>query len=242
LAAPVKEAERTSFAPVLVARDLVARRDACAVEDVSLELAPGDFCALRGVEGSGRGLLLRLLGLLERADAGEITVEGRPTAALSHAERDELRNHRFGFIFSAPFLLPSMTVLENVAMPLFRISHLTPEQAHARTDLLLDFVDLRQEAQEPINSLSAHAQQCVSLARALATEPAVIIAEELEGAVMLEERQRFSALLRDAAGRFGVAIVAAVPPEFIGRKGDRLIDLAAGRVVQDSAAYRELGT
>jgi lipoprotein-releasing system ATP-binding protein len=209
---------------------------------VTLEFIAGDFCTLRGEPGSGRTLLLRLLGLLERPESGDVLVEGVGTSEFDEPVRDELRNRRFGFIFSAPFLLPSMTVLENIAMPLFRISQLNPEQARARTDLLLNFVGLLEAEQERIDSLSYHAQQCVALARALATEPAVIVAEELDGPILPEERLHFYRLLRSAAERFGVTIIAAVPPTFVEEKIDRVIDIVAGRVLRDTAALRELGT
>lgn len=227
--------------PVIAVRSLSATRDGTLVDDISLEWYPAQFCAVRGEPGSGKELLLRLLSLSELADSGDVLVEGKLASALDPGARAELRNHRFGFIFAAPFLLPSMTVLENVAMPLFRISHVEPAQARERTRTLLDFIEMPDAAQASVDSLSPFSQHCVSLARALANEPAAVIVEELDGDMTAAERERFGGLLRAAARKFSSCVIAAVPAGFATQSDDRVIELAAGRVVGDSAALRELG-
>src|SRR2546426_697944 len=91
------------------------------VRRVSLAVEAGTWCVLHGVEGCGKNLLLRLLGLLETPDSGEVFVRGAPTRALDEAARLELRNRVFGYVFAEPFLLDTFLVAENVAMPLFKI-------------------------------------------------------------------------------------------------------------------------
>jgi ABC-type transport system involved in cytochrome bd biosynthesis fused ATPase/permease subunit len=106
MAAPMNAPEITDSAPVLAARELSAHREACALECVLLEIAAGEFCVLRGAAGSGRTLLLRLLGLLERPDSGEVIVEGAATSQLDEAARDKLRTNASGLFSLLRFFSP----------------------------------------------------------------------------------------------------------------------------------------
>ena len=114
-------------------------QDGETVCGLDASFAPGRFHVLRGPDGCGKNLLLRWLGLLQPPEAGEVLVQGSATRALSEEARAELRTQRFGFVFAAPFLLTSFSVIENVAMPLFKVSQVTPEEARRRTEALLGF-------------------------------------------------------------------------------------------------------
>ena len=129
-----------SSQPVLELRNVTCGEDGCALRGLSMGFAAGVFHLLTGEPACLRAALLRVLGLLDAPESGAVFLESRNVTPLADPERDEIRNQRCGFLFAEPFLLPSFTVVENVAMPLFKISHFTPEQARERTDLLLDFV------------------------------------------------------------------------------------------------------
>src|SRR5882762_7651796 len=120
--------------------------------------APGRFHVLRGATGCGKNLLLRWLGLLQAPASGEVLVGGNATRALSDEARAELRTQRFGFVFTAPFLLTSFSVIENVAMPLFKVSQVTPEEARRRTEALLGFVGVMEAAEYKIEELPLRVQ------------------------------------------------------------------------------------
>lgn len=202
---------------------------ACATAPaLSLHFGAATFTVLAGAPGSGRGAFLRVLGLLDPPAGGEVLLEGRPTARLDEPARELLRNQRCGFLFAAPFLLPAMTVLENVAMPLFKISQVEPAQARSRTEALLEFVGLAASAQDLAETLPLFQQHCVSLARALANEPAVLVVESLDAGLTAAESSRFAALLRQAVERFGVAVIASAPADFASEKTDRVIPFVQG--------------
>jgi ABC-type lipoprotein export system ATPase subunit len=225
--------------PLLEARALSAAREGAAVDNISLMLAQGSFTAISGHAGCGRNLLLRLLGLLELPDSGAVIFQGSAVHDLPDDQRAGLRDRHFGFVFAAPFLLPGLTVVENLAMPLFRIANLSPQQARERSDTLLEFVGLSSLAEEPIDALSPFAQHCVSLARSLAHEPSVLLVEALESGLTADEHLRFAELLRGAAGTFGTAVVAAVGEGYPLSHNDRVIELQAGRIVRGSGLLRE---
>ena len=195
-----------------------------ALRGLSLCFRAGALHLITGEPANQRGALLRVLGLLDAPESGEVFLEKQNVAALAEPDRDRIRSERCGFLFAAPFLLPAFSVVENVAMPLFKISHFTPEQARERTDLLLAFTGLTAEAQQPVDELTDFQQHAVSLARALANDPAVITVESLD-ALSASDAARFSTLLRQTCARFGVAVIASVPADFPAGPGDCVIAL-----------------
>lgn len=227
---------------ILEARDLCAAdQGAEPVRGVSLAFEPGTFNLLTGDEACGKHRLLRLLGLLEVPSSGDVFIEGRATSALTEAAREELRNVRFGYVFAAPFLLTSFTVLENIAMPLFRISHSEPDEARLRTGELLEFAGLTDLAGENVRALSPAEQQRASLARGLANRPAVLIVENLDAELGGADLQSFASLLRRTATHFGTAVIATASLQFSAERNDRVIELGAGEVRADSRLMEELG-
>ena len=124
--------------PAVELRAVSCARGAESLREVSASFARATFHLLGGAPGGGRELLLRVLGALEKPDRGEVFIEGQPTSGLSEEERAELRGRRCGFVFRAPFLLPAFSVVENLAMPLFRLSHVDAAEARCRTDELLE--------------------------------------------------------------------------------------------------------
>ena len=201
-----------------------------ALRGLSLRFHAGVLHLIAGEPAHQRGALLRVLGLFDAPESGEVFLEAQNVAVLAEPERDRIRSERCGFLFAAPFLLPAFTVVENVAMPLFKISRFTPEQARERTDLLLEFTGLTAEAQQPVDELTEFQQHVVSLARALANDPAVITVESLD-ALSAGDAASFSALLRRTCARFGVAVIASVPADFPAEPGDCLIALEANGAI-----------
>ncbi len=211
-----------SYQPVLELRHVSCGSHEHAARDCSARFSAGTLHLINGDPARVRSIL-RVIGLLDPPGSGEVHFETRDVTALDDRAREDLRNQRCGFLFAAPFLLPGFSVVENVAMPLFKISRFTPEQARARTDLLLDFVGLAPESQCPVEELTPFKQHAVSLARALANDPAVITVESLDGDLSISDTADFAALLRRCCARFGVAIIAAAPIDFPVKTGDRIL-------------------
>ena len=224
------------------------------LRDVFCAAAEGDHGALlRGVNatfagqqlhlltdlaGSGHARLLRVLGLLELPERGDVLFAARSTRALSEEARAELRCRGFGCVFASPFLLPAFSAIENVAMPLFRIADATPEQARDRAEALLGFVGLAGRESARVAALTPEEQHAVALARALAHEPAVLLVENLDTALAGETLGNFAMRLREACGRFDVAVIATVSPAFSAAPGDRVLEISGGVVRRDSARLR----
>jgi len=185
--------------------------------------------------------LFRFAGLLEKPAEGEVLIQGNSVRGLSEEGWTELRTQRLGFAFAAPFLLGSFSVIENVAMPLFKISHVDPEEARRRTEAMLDFVGLAGAAARPVDELSAPAQYQVAVARGLVNEPAALLVENLDGALAGDELEEYVALLRKAAAAFGPAVIATASAEWKLLPGDRVLDLARGAIARDSEFLPELG-
>jgi lipoprotein-releasing system ATP-binding protein len=232
-------------APAVTALELCAvsgsSDDGESVSGLHAAFAPGRFHVLRGPAGGGKSLLLRWLGLLQAPEAGEVFIEGSATRALSEEARAELRTQRFGFVFAAPFLLHSFYVIENVAMPLFKVSQVTPEEARRRTEELLAFVGVAEAAECRVEELSPRAQYQVAVARGLVNEPSFLLVENLDGVLAGEELQAFVDLLHRAGERFGTTIVATASPALPLLWPHRVLDIVGGAITSDVELLPERG-
>lgn len=204
------------------------------IESVSLACAPHTTTLLWGADRCGKGALLRLLGLLEAPACGEVFFHGTPTRDLSGHDRAELRNRHFGFLFTEPFLLPSFSIVENIAMPLLKISSATPETARVRTLELMQFVGLSEDTEFGSESLSFYEQQLVSLARALANQPDVLIVENVDHNLRHDELLRFVELLRKANAEFKTTTIITASSDALAPLADRVVHIAAGAIHRDS--------
>lgn len=200
------------------------------IERVSLDCEAGTVTLLQGAGGCGKNLLLRVLGLLEAPDAGEVFFRDRPTRGLSEADRAALRNHHFGYLFPEPFLLPSLSVLENIAMPLLKISAVSTEEAQARTREVLDFVGLVDATESGIDGLTLFEQHRVALARALVNRPSVLIVENLDASLRDNELAQFAGLIRRSGVEFDAAVILTASDDSDVLPADRLVQIVDGAV------------
>jgi ABC-type lipoprotein export system ATPase subunit len=197
--------------PLLRCRDIHCRRPLwrsgeSVVRGVSADFAEGRFHTVSGSAGSGHDLLLHVLGLLERPDRGEIHVGGAEGTALDDAGRDELRQRNFGFLFPACGLLPSLTVLENIACPLLKAGHIPEVEQREHAVFALQFCGLEAEVQTPVASLDPSAHSVVSFARAIVHRPRVLIAESPAGPDAL------LSLARRAVDETGLTVIWGTRP------------------------------
>ena len=213
-------------------RRILRAAEPSRVRDVSLAIEPGTLNVLWGNEGSGKNLLLRLLGLLETPDVGEVFLHGAPTRALDEQLRLALRNQHFGFVFDEPFLLDAFSVTENVAMPLFKISGSGVDEARKHTERVLEFVGLSEQAQTGVASLSPFDQRRVSLARALVNRPEMLIVEDVDARVAARELAGFGEIVQRAKTDLGITVIMSASSAVL--ECDRAIQLEAGAVAHDS--------
>jgi ABC-type lipoprotein export system ATPase subunit len=225
---------------LLEARDLTCSSHQNGdVRGVTLAFDRNGFVAITGDSESGHNLLLRLIGLMEKSQIGDVLLDGNSTAMLDEGRRADFRSLHFGYVFAAPFLLSSLTVVENIAMPLFKIAQVTPSEARGRTEAILDFAGLAGTAQQCANTLPRYEQQCAALARALILEPSFVLVENLDAERGSPDSRRFEVLLRQACAQFRLSVIATVTPDFTAESTDRVIAMGNGVVLSDSRQAEE---
>jgi ABC-type lipoprotein export system ATPase subunit len=197
------------------------------LHDISLTAEAGSITALLGRSGCGKTTLLNLAGAMDFPTAGEVLIEGRNTASLSDAELTALRRKRIGFVFQFFQLLPTLTVLENVELPLLLAG---ARDASATARDRLGWVGLKEKAASLPYQLSGGQQQRVAIARALVHNPEIVIADEPTGNLDTASGDQVLTLLRDAATRFGATVLVATHSAEAAAIADVRIGLRDGRV------------
>lgn len=211
-------------------RDLPGPVPVTLVTDINLTLSSGDFAVVTGASGSGKSSLLYLLGLLDVPTRGEIHIDGRPTAALDGDARARLRLERFGFVFQFHFLLPELTVLENVLLPMRKLGRLGTSAMREHGMDLLDKLSMADQAQKRPDQLSGGQRQRAAIARALANDPAFILADEPTGALDSKNGRQVFDILHDLAGQ-GRTVLVVTHDEGLAAQASRRIRMLDGRII-----------
>ncbi len=198
------------------------------LKGVELEISAGQFVAVAGPSGSGKTTLLGLLAGLDRPTAGRVIIDGQDLDALTEDERARFRVNRIGFVFQTFHLLPTLTALENVLVPL----ELAGSDATARASALLERVGLGDRAHHYPVQLSGGERQRVSLARAFANRPRILFADEPTGNLDRETGARVAALLEQLNRDAGTTLVLVTHDGALAARADRILRLESGRVVE----------
>jgi putative ABC transport system ATP-binding protein len=202
-----------------------------ALNDVHLEIQPGEYVAISGPSGCGKTTLLSLLGLLDTPSDGEYTLAGEPVAKLSAAERARIRNRQIGFIFQAFNLIGDLTVYENVELPL-TYRGLSASERKRRVTEALEKVGMTHRMKHYPAQLSGGQQQRVAVARAVAGDPLILLADEPTGNLDSVNGEAVMELLRDLH-RGGATICMVTHDPRYSAHADREIHLFDGRVVEE---------
>ncbi|TNF36121.1 MAG: ABC transporter ATP-binding protein [Deltaproteobacteria bacterium] len=198
---------------------------------VDLTVTRGEFVALEGRSGSGKSTLLNILGLLDRATAGEVWLDGSRVSDLDDAGLTELRARSLGFIFQFHHLINALSAVENVMMPLAARAGRVKRDMRARALAALADVGLADRADESPRRLSGGQQQRVAIARALVADPPLILADEPTGNLDSTTADEVFALLRRATRDKGVAVLMVTHDMDLARRCDRVVELLDGRIV-----------
>lgn len=198
---------------------------------VTLAVAPGELVGLVGPSGAGKSTLLHLAGLLEKPDGGTVTVDGEDASRLSDGDRTALRRRSIGFVYQFHHLLPEFSALENVAMPQM-IAGVSGRTARARAEDLLTRVGLGARLTHRPARLSGGEQQRTAIARALANDPRLLVADEPTGNLDQKTADEVFAMLAGLVrgGNFG-ALVATHNLDLAARM-DRVLEMREGRIVE----------
>ena len=227
----------TSPPPALLEAQHVTRRlpeGVTLVADASLKVDRGEFIAITGPSGSGKSSLLYLLGLLDRPTEGRVLLEGRDTASLSAAELASLRLARLGFVFQFHFLLPEFSTLDNVLIPIRRLGRLKDAAARAQAMKLLEALGMAEAAAKLPEQLSGGMRQRAAIARALANDPAIILADEPTGNLDTRNAAAVFDIFQRLAAEEGRAILVVTHDAELAKRANRRIHLVDGRIVSDT--------
>lgn len=201
-----------------------------ALDGANLEIYPGEFVSIIGPSGSGKSTLMNIMGCLDVADKGEYVLDGMPIENYSEDELAKIRNKKIGFIFQGFNLLSRMTAQENVELPLI-YQKLSQQERHRRAMEELKRVGLEKRAMHKPSELSGGQQQRVAVARALATHPALLLADEPTGNLDSRTGNEIMALFHEL-NRAGNTIVLITHNDEIARQAGRRIRISDGHVTE----------
>jgi putative ABC transport system ATP-binding protein len=199
------------------------------LNDISLDVMPGEFTALMGPSGSGKSTLLNLIAGIDKPDSGELRVGGLDITALSESELADWRAGHIGFIFQFYNLMPVLSAFENVELPLM-LTSLTRAERRERVDLTLAMVGLEDRKAHYPSELSGGQQQRVAIARAIVTDPTLIVADEPTGDLDRVSAGEVLALLRRLNDELGKTILMVTHDLQAARSARRLIHLEKGEL------------
>jgi lipoprotein-releasing system ATP-binding protein len=229
--------ETQTMAPLITARNVTRILPGIVpttlVHDIDLAILENEFVAITGPSGSGKSSLLYLLGLLDLPTTGEVTIHGRATVHMNEEERAHTRLTQLGFVFQFHFLLPEFTILDNVMLPMRALGALSVEAMRKRARDLLGSLGLADHVHKRPDQLSGGQRQRVAVARALANEPPVILADEPTGSLDSHASEQVFEVLRELVDKHGKTVVAVTHDLALAARMDRHIELLDGRVVAD---------
>ena len=216
----IKNIKKQYVLPTMVLNTLI---------DINLEIYEGEFVAIMGPSGSGKSTLMNILGCLDRPTTGEYYLYDREVAQLSDDELAEVRNKKIGFVFQSFNLLPRMSALENVALPLV-YANISSKERRERAISMLEKVGLQDRMQHKPNELSGGQRQRVAIARALINNPAIIMADEPTGNLDTKSSEDIMEIFAQLNEQ-GKTIIVVTHEQEIALKTKRIITVRDGRIV-----------
>jgi putative ABC transport system ATP-binding protein len=208
---------------------MAAGVEVVALRDVSLTIEEGEYLAIMGPSGSGKSTLLNLIGCLDRPSSGHYILGGEDVSGLSDSELSEVRGRRIGFVFQSFNLIPQLTALDNIEVPLF-YQQVPRRERRRRGEELAERVGLGARARHKPMELSGGEQQRVAIARALANDPLIILADEPTGNLDSRTGQEILAIFDDLSSR-GRTLIIVTHDESVGRRTHSIVRVADGLVI-----------
>ena len=217
---------------VKVSKQFTSRRVINALENVDLEIGRGELVSIVGPSGSGKSTLLNIIGGLSRATSGEIYLDGRAVGGLSDDDLTRVRREKIGFIFQFFNLLPSLTSLENVSLPL-HLRGWSRKKIDQRAHELLEMVQLQERMDFLPDELSGGERQRVAIARALAFQPPILLADEPTGNLDTATGAEILKLMHDLHNRLGATVLIVTHDATVAESCPRTVALRDGHIVSD---------
>ena len=215
-----------------VTKRFAGNRDVIALDSVTLSIPRGEMVSIIGPSGSGKSTLLNLVGGLDRPTTGQVSIDGERLANLSDDDMTRVRRDKIGFIFQFFNLLPTLSCVENVGLPL-HLRGWPRKKVDERARELLTLVQLDRRLTHLPDELSGGERQRVAIARALSVYPQVLLADEPTGNLDTRTGEEILALIRDVHARLGCTVVIVTHDMTVARSCQRTIALRDGRIVED---------
>lgn len=202
------------------------------LKGIDLMIEKGEIVSIVGPSGAGKTTLLQIMGTLDKADMGTVTLNGTEIGRLKEKELSAFRNKQIGFVFQFHQLLPEFTALENVMIPAL-IAGTSSSEATRKAKETLDFLGLSERAAHKPAELSGGEKQRVAVARALINNPAVILADEPSGSLDTRNKEELHQLFFDLRDKLGQTFVIVTHDENLARLTDRTIHIVDGRIASE---------
>jgi len=200
-----------------------------ALDDVSLKIEAGEYIAVMGPSGSGKSTLMNILGLLDRANAGDYLLDGINVSKLNEAERTRVRSEKIGFVFQSYHLVPRLTARENIELPLV-LSGIPAKQRKQKVDVVLDKLSLMDRAHHIPNQLSGGQRQRVAIGRAIVMKPSILLADEPTGNLDSKSGAGVTQLL-ESLNVEGITLIVVTHDPTLGARARRQLNMLDGRVL-----------
>ena len=215
-----------------VTKQFAGKRDVVALDAVSLAIPRGEMVSIIGPSGSGKSTLLNLVGGLDRPTTGQVSIDGEPLGNLTDDALTRVRRDKIGFIFQFFNLLPTLSCVENVGLPL-HLRGWPRQKVDERARELLSLVQLDHRLTHLPEELSGGERQRVAIARALSVYPPVLLADEPTGNLDTRTGEEILTLIRDVHTRLGCTVVIVTHDMSVARSCQRTVALRDGRIVED---------
>ncbi len=203
-----------------------------ALRGISFDVAKGEFLVVMGPSGSGKTTLLNLVGAIDKPTSGKISIDDRDITTLGEGELTKLRRHKIGFIFQFYNLIPALTALENVELPMLTAG-ISRKDASKRASQLLETVGLAERVGHLPDELSGGEQQRVAIARALANKPSVILADEPTGDLDTKTGIEVVQILYDTSKKENATVIVVTHDPAITEKADRILRMRDGNIIRE---------
>lgn len=203
-----------------------------ALDEIDLAIDKGEYCSIMGASGSGKSTAMNIIGCLDSPTAGEYYLDGIAVANLNQDELADIRNRKIGFVFQQFHLLPQMTALENVMLPMI-YADITPSERIERAEIALDRVGLSNRLGNKPNQLSGGQQQRVAIARAIVNEPLILLADEPTGALDSQTTQEVLNIF-DELHNSGITIIMVTHEPEVAKQTARIIWFKDGKVTNNN--------
>jgi lipoprotein-releasing system ATP-binding protein len=203
------------------------------VREINVSIMPGEFVAITGPSGSGKSSLLYLLGLLDRPSDGAILIHGKDTSGYSGDALAAVRLQRVGFVFQFHFLLPEFSALDNVLVPMRRLERWTDKEARERAERLLTDVGLADQIKKRPDQMSGGQRQRVAIARSMANDPDIVLADEPTGSLDQKNGQIVFEIFARLATEYRKSVITVTHDPHLAAQTHRQIHLVDGRIVDD---------